>query len=282
MSEFSVRSMVAPLRRVAVRTPVTEGDFAGAYWQRTPDGDALVAEHAAFVALLEGLGAQVDVLPAAPGLVDAVYAYDAVFVTGRGAIVLNQVKPARAAEPERSAEDYAALGVPILGRLSEAAIADGGDFLWLDEHTLCAARGFRTNQAAHDEFRRLLEPEGVEVLTFDSPAFLGSSAVIHLMSYVSLVSDRLAVIYQPLIPVALLQELERRGFELVRVSEDEFNRQGCNILATAPDQVVIFDRLPEVTDALRGRGVDVQVIDCPQLTLGDGGPTCLTRPLLRR
>lgn len=290
MSDFGVRSMYAPLKRVAVRTP-TDGDFAFAGWRARPDLDRLRRQHAAFVELLTELGAKVEVLDPTAGQVDSVFSYDAVFVTGRGAIVLNQAKPARHGEAEVMAADLERLGVPVIARLADLApahhstaqpgTADGGDLMWLDDSTLALGRGFRTNEAAHTALRAVLAEEGVETISFDSPHGLGPDYCLHLMSYVSLIGPSIAVVFRPQLPTALYQWLAERELTLLDVDEDEYDRQGCNVLATAPNQAVIFDGLPRITGALRDAGVDVHVTPGDQFCLGDGGPTCLTRPILR-
>src|SRR4051794_4233896 len=72
VSDFGVASMTAPLRRVLVRRPATTGDWEAAGW-RVPDPAGLERQHDAFCALLDSLGAEVEVAPALDGLVDAVY-----------------------------------------------------------------------------------------------------------------------------------------------------------------------------------------------------------------
>ncbi len=281
-SNFSVRSMYAQLRRVAVRRPTPIGDYAAAGWRAAPDMSTISAEHEGFVASLRGLGIRVDVLEPTPGQVDSIYSYDAVFVTGRGSLVLNPAKPARTGEAATMQADLSALGVPVIGRLGDGATADGGDLMWLDEETLAMGRGFRTNQQAHDEIRALLADEGVSCLSYDSPVGQGPDYCLHLMSYVSLVSPSVATVFLPQLPAALYQWLRERDYALVEVSEGEYDRQGCNVLATAPGQAVLFDGLPKVTAELREAGVEVHTVAGSQFVLGDGGPTCLTRPLLRR
>ncbi|MCB0908693.1 MAG: hypothetical protein KDB63_16425 [Nocardioidaceae bacterium] len=278
---FGVRSMTAPLRRVAVRGLPTAADYAAAGWHSSPDPARAADEHAAFVAVLEAAGAHVDVLPPTEGLADACFTYDPVFVAGEGMIVLQQAKPTRMAEPPVLASELAALGVPELGRLTGPARADGGDLYWLDEQTLAAGRGYRTNALAHAQLRDLLAPQGIALVPFDLPHDQGPDMVLHLMSFVSAISDDLAVVYEPLAPVALLEALAERGVRRVPVSRDEYNALGSNLLALAPGHVVIFEGAPRLTADLRTAGVEVTVVDCSQFALGDGGPTCLTRPLLR-
>ena len=57
---------------------------------------------------------------------------------------------------------------------------------------------------------------------------------------------------------------------------------GCNVLAVRPGVVVMVDGVAGLRGALEARGVEVHAYDGSELSLkGDGGPTCLTRPLLR-
>ena len=278
---FGVRSMYAPLARVAVRAPSVGGDFASAGWRATPDPARMRAQHEAFARTLRDLGAEVEVLPETPGQVDAVYSYDAVFVTGRGAVVLNPAKPARRGEAEVMERDLAALGVPVIGRLTADATADGGDLMWLDETTLALGRGFRTNAAAHTRLRDLLAEEGVETVSFDLPYGRGPDHVLHLMSSVSLVGPHVAVVFLPQLPIALHEWLLERDHTLVEVTEEEYDLQGCNVLATGPNEAVVFSGVPRVVAELEDAGVTVHEVAGDQFVLGDGGPTCLTRPLHR-
>ena len=158
-SRYGVQSMVDPLRRVLIRRPVTAGDFAAADW-REPDPAKLTAEHEAFGELLEGLGCEVNVAAPLDGLVDSVYVCDPVWVCGQGAIVLQSAKPQRVGEGEGMVADLEAVGVPIAGRLTGAATADGGDMVWLDNETragrhdaggMAAARSRRRARAAPHE-----------------------------------------------------------------------------------------------------------------------------------
>ena len=278
---FGVRSAVAPLRRALVVQPAVEGDFATAGWSAAPDPDRLLVEHTAFVDLLIGLGVDVVRVPAPPGFVDALYAFDAVFVVRHGAVVLRCRKQARSAEPDWLAPHVEAAGVPVVARLDEPAFADGGDLLWLDDHTLAVARGHRTNAAAHAQLTDLLGRDGVRVERFDLPWHTGPDAVLHLMSVVSPVADDLAVVFRRLAPVALLDTLADRGVRTIDVDAEEFATQGGNVLAVRPGVVVLPDGNPRVQKALEAAGVEVHCYSAQELNKGDGGPTCLTRPLLR-
>ena len=281
MQSYGVTSMTAPLRRVLVRKPALHGDFAGAAW-REPDPAALARQHEAFVELLDRLGPSVEVADALDGQVDSVYMHDPVLVTGRGAIPLRMAKPARQAEPAAMAAELERLGVPVLGTLDAPAYADGGDRFWLDDTTALIGLGYRTNRKGAARVQELLEPEGIRVETYDMPHDQGAAYVLHLQSFLSAATERLFVVYEPLAPVRLLQDIQARGIEYIAIDHESYVAMGCNILAVRPGVVVMVDGVPAVRNALEARGVEVHTYDGSDLSLkGDGGPTCLTAPLLR-
>ena len=275
--------MVSKLEHVLVRTPTTVGNFvADAQW-REPDRDALVREHSEFVDLLSSLGCTVHTAQAVDGLVDAVYMHDPMIMTPHGAILLQMGKRVRQPEPAQIRQDLERIGVPILGELTGSAIADGGDKVWLDAKTLLIGHGYRTNGEGIAQIRKMLAPYGVEVHAFDLPHFQGPSAVLHLMSVLSPISHDKAVVYEPLAPIRLLEFLKSRKISWLTVNDTEVHTQGANILTVEPNVVVLAAGNPEIEGKLRKSGVTVHVFNGANVAVkGDGGPTCLTAPLLRR
>lgn len=279
--EYGVTSTVAPLRRVAVRTPTRVGDYDAAHWAPPVDLDLLLQQHAAFASLLERLGCRVEVLAPFDGMPDATFVYDPAFTVGDGVVQLRARKRVRVGEEARLAADLELLGIPVVGRLGGEATADGGDMFWLDGTTLAVGHSYRTNREAVRQLREILAPRGVEVITFDLPHDQGPDYCLHLMSVVSMVREDLAAVYEPLAPVTLLQELQQRGIEWARVPEEDYVSLGCNVLAVAPGVVVIAAGNERTAELLADRGVEVHTYEASEINRGEGGPTCLTRPLLR-
>jgi len=120
------------------------------------------------------------------------------------------------------------------------------------------------------------------VLTVPLPHHRGPSDVFHLMSVISPVAEDLAVVYSPLMPVTLREWLIARGIELVEVPDAEFDTMGGNVLAIAPRQCVMVEGNPITRRRLEAAGATVAEYDGREISLkGGGGPTFLTRPLLR-
>jgi N-dimethylarginine dimethylaminohydrolase len=280
----TIQDATAPLRRVYVRAPDDRDLEAwSAYgWRDAPDADRARDEHAAFRALLAEAGAEVVVgsTPVA-GDPDAIYAYDPTLVTDRGAVLLRPGKPGRREEPRAAAADLEAAGVPVLARLEQPATAECGDMFWLDERTLAIGVGYRTNAAAVSELAGILGA-GVDVRSFDLPHFHGPGECLHLMSFVSPLAPDLAVAYLPMMPVRLVQLLRERGVSLVEVPDEEFDTMGPNVLALAPRVALALEGNPRTRERMEAAGVEVRTYAGTEISRkGDGGPTCLTKPLDR-
>jgi len=280
---FGGQNMTGTLRRVLVRPPRAAGfaTWREYGWHAEPDVAKLAAEHDAFCTALGAGGAEV-VLAETPVRTDpdAIYVFDPAIVSDRGAIVLRPGKEGRLVETDAIAADFEQAGVPIAARLQAPAFADGGDTIWLDESTLLVGRGYRTNDDGIHALENALP--GVDVLAFDLPHLHGSEVVLHLLSLLSPLDDDLVVAYLPLLPVRLVQLLEELEIRIVEVPDDEFETMGPNVLALAPRVALALEGNEQTRKRLERAGVEVSVYRGDEISRkGDGGPTCLTRPLLR-
>jgi dimethylargininase len=279
---FGAASMTGTLERVLVRPPLAEdaARWREYGWRAAPDPAAAAAEHEIFAALLEDAGAEVVLSRHDAGNPDAIYTYDPVLVGSEGAVLLRPGKEGRRGEPTALRPVLETAGVPVVAELDEPALAEGGDTLWLDGRTLLVGIGYRTNEEAVRAFEAALPH--VEVIAFDLPHWNGAGAVMHLLSFISPLDADLAVVYPRLAPVRLLRLLAERGIRIVEVPDEEFESQGTNVLALGPRRALALDSNPETRRRMEHAGVDVVVYRGDEISRkGDGGPTCLTRPLLR-
>ena len=283
--------MVAPLKRVFVKRPSEafrsveqiSKEWKELSYVRPPDLRRASIDHARFVDLLTESGAEVLCLPAdeRTGL-DSLYAHDPVLITDRGAVIFQMGKVARRGEGPAFADALGNWDVPILGSVDREATGEAGDMVWLDPGTLVVGRSFRTNRAGIAELSSLLGPLGVQVIPVELPYWDGPGDVLHLMSFISLLDTNLAVVYRRILPVTLFELLSARGLELVDVPEQEYATMGCNVLALSPRRVIMIEGNPVTRSRLESAGCHVSEIAGTEICLpGAGGPTCLTRPLLR-
>ena len=283
---FGGQNVVDPIRRVLVRRPddafAVEDPDRWHYTSR-PDLPTAQAEHDALVEVLRQTGAEILYHEGAqPDRADAIYVFDPVLITDEGAVILRMGKDLRRGEESAMAAKLQELGVPTRFTLQGEAIAEGGDLLWLDEQTLYAGIGFRTNSEGVRQLAQGLQSSGVRVVGVDLPYFTGPEACLHLLSLISLVDHDVAVVYPPLLPVGLWQELQRRKIRIVQVPELEFPSMGPNVLALAPGECLMLEGNPITQGRLEAAGCSVHTYRGQEISLkAEGGPTCLTRPILR-
>jgi N-dimethylarginine dimethylaminohydrolase len=282
MIGYGARSMTDPLKRVLVRAPQpADAERWEEYdWRSKPDAAAAAEEHQALRVILENAGAEVILAQGEPGNPDAIYAYDPLLVGEHGAVLLRPGKDGRLGEPSALEADLAAVGIPIAARIEAPGTIDGGDTLWLDRETLLVGRGYRTNAAGVDQLAQAF-PDA-EVLSYDLPHWNGRGEVMHLMSLISPLDAGLALVYPRLAPVRMMELLHERGIEIVEVPDEEFETMGPNVLALGPRRALALEGNDETRRRMEAAGVEVVTYKGDEISRkGDGGPTCLTRPILR-
>ena len=248
-----------------------------------PNFDEAIKEYKTFEGLFKSSNIELKYFPHdATVKIDSVYCRDASIATDFGMIICNMGKGGRINEPKSQKEEYLKNKIQILGEITAPGTLEGGDVAWLDEKTLAVGHTYRTNEEGIRQLKQYLEPNGIEVIVVELPHYKGQEDVFHLMSILSPVDKDLAVVYSPLMPIKFRNQLLERGFELVEVPDDEFESMGCNVLAIAPRHCVMVDGNPKTQKLLIEAGCHVEVYSGEHISVkGGGGPTCLTRPLLR-
>jgi dimethylargininase len=280
---YGAQSMTAPLREVLVKGP---GPAFGAAFDNPAHGflhacdlEIARAEHDRFVEILASLGPTVHVLDDETDSPDLVYTFDPLLISDRGAIPLRPGKPNRLGEPAVLEAWTLRAGIPTAGRIEAPGTIEGGDTFWLRPDLMCIGRTLRTNDAGA---RQLAAIVGGDVRILDLPYWRGPAELIHLLSVISPVADDLAVVYLPLLPVGLWGLLRDLDIRLIEVPDDEFPTLGCNVLAVRPGVVIVADGNPRTRSALEAAGCEVHGYPATEIGInGSGGPTCLTRPILR-
>lgn len=260
-----------------------EGEWQALNWTAAPDSDLAFAQHEEFTALLETEGAEVHRLPADPATgLDSIYVHDSMILTERGAVLCQMGKQGRVGEPEACGRWCDQSGVPVLGRIEPPGKLEGGDLIWLDPRTAAVGEGYRTNADGIRQLTTLLGDLVDRVIPVPLPHWTGPGDCLHLMSLISPVDQDLAVVYSPLLPVPFRESLIDAGIELVEVPEAEFPTMGANVLATGPRHCIMLDGNPITRERLEAAGATVRTYQGSEIShKGAGGPTCLTRPILR-
>ena len=277
------RLMLKHVREAFVNHEAIEREWRALNFTSAPEWSRAVEEYDRFVEVVSSTGATVDFLSTSSGTgMDSVYVRDASVITDRGAILCRMGKAQREGEPAAQEAAFRALGIPVLGAIQAPGRLEGGDVVWLDARTVAVGLGYRTNAEGIHQLRTLLGDSVDQVVPVALPHWRGPSDVFHLMSIISPVATDLAVVYSPLMPVPFRQDLIARGVTLVEVPDGEFESMGTNVLAIGPRKCVMVSGNPKTRAALERAGAEVFEYEGSEISLkGGGGPTCLTRPVVR-
>ena len=286
MAVYGGQNMYGTLKRVIVRRP--DASFANAdpkKWHYTsqPHLKSALNEHDALVSIIRNNGTEIIYHDAdLSGLADAIYVFDPVLMTDQGAIILKMGKELRRGEESGILPVLKKSDIPVLGKLTGEAMAEGGDLLWVDHNILAAGVGFRTNKSGISQLQDLLTPLSANVIPVELPYYQGSRACLHLLSLISIVDKKLAVVYPPLISVHFWQYLSDLGFSFIEVPENEFLSMGPNVLVLQPGRCVMLAGNPVTKQRLENAGCEVFTYQGNEISLkAEGGPTCLTQPVFR-
>jgi N-dimethylarginine dimethylaminohydrolase len=284
--------MTGELQRVLVCPPANAGwddDRKAVAWrelgfQRGPDFAAAGTQHEILCGLLSQSGAEVASLPAAESLtLDAVYAHDVSLATDYGLVLMNPGKKSRVAEAHAHSSFSGQLGIPVLGEVTLPGTSEAGDIVWLDSRTLLIGDGYRTNRAGIEQIRSLLAPKNIEVLSAPLPYGSGPSACLHLMSLMSMLDEQTILVDLPWMAVETVELLKGRGFRLIEIEYSERDSLACNVLALGKRRLIAIEENARTNQHMRDAGFEVLTFPGSEICInGGGGPTCLTRPLLRK
>ncbi len=284
--------MTGELLRVMVCPPANAGwDISGRAmaWRELgflhpPDFPSAQRQHEILCRLLSEAGAEVVCLPPTESLtLDAVYAHDASLATDFGLVLMNPGKESRVAEASAHSNFCGQMGISAFGEIRAPGVSESGDIVWLDSRTLLIGDGYRTNKAGIEQIRSLLSSKNVEVLSAPLPYGPGPSACLHLMSLMSMLDEQTILVDLPWLAVETVELLKGRGFRLIEIEYSERETLACNVLALGQKRVIALEENAKTNQRMREAGFDVRTFPGSEICInGAGGPTCLTRPLLRK
>jgi N-dimethylarginine dimethylaminohydrolase len=289
--KFGSQSEVNRIKRLLLKHPrdaflsqeSIQAQWKGLNYTNPPDFDRAVEEYDEFVRLLERFIPEIHFLPAdgRTGL-DSIYVHDSLIITDRGALLCRMGKEKRQGEPQAAEDFLKEQGIPILGSISGEGKLEGGDLVWIDERTIAVGLGYRTNEEGVRQLKELTADSVDEYVVVPLPHWEGPEGVMHLMSLISPIRRDMAVVYPRLLPVPFREWLLCREIRLLEVPDSEFETMGCNVLAVAPGECIMISGNPQTKRLLEEAGVEVYEYEGKEISRkGAGGPTCLTRPLLR-
>lgn len=261
-----------------------------------PDLDQLRREHDGFCDVMRREGCEVIYLEPEEPLVGT-YGFPArATVFGRTGTVVNggTILDRQSSHYKRGIERFyarrlAEIGCPILYTVHGRGVWESSDLIFVDPTCVVIARTIRSNQEGIDQILPVLRRAGVEeVIYTDLPGYLsgrggqwgGSSGFFHLDNVFGMAAENLAVVYVGAIGYHCIDQLIRRGVEIIEVPDEEVNNLPANLLVLRPGVVVMPSGSPRTAAALESRGLTVHRVDFGEFLKSGGGPKCITMPLI--
>ena len=289
--QYGCQTMTGKIKAIVLKDPskaFISQENLKANWEKynyidIPKYEESLKEYEKFKSIIEDNVESVFYLPEDPDTgLDSIYAHDSVKITKKGAIFFNTGKELRKNEAVAMEKKFKEIGIPILGKIESPGKMEGGDVLWLDEKTVALGLGYRTNMEGIEQFKKLTKDFIEAYIIVPVPHGQGENECLHLMSLVSLINEKLAVVYSKFMPVFFIEILKNRNIEFIEVDEKEYDYLGSNVLALSPEKALMIEGNENVKNALLEKGIEVLTYSGNNISyFGTGGPTCLTCPIWR-
>ena len=288
---FNCNNMIDPIKKIILKHPKTafidqkkiNKECNTLNFTEAPDFNESLNEYDSFIKILDSFGIEKYFLKKNDyTTIDSIYTHDPLVITNKGVVLCNMGKVNRISESKAIKEFLIELKIPILGEITSPGKLESGDIVWINKRTIAIGTGYRTNNEGIKQLQQILSNTVERIISVPLPHWNGPNDCLHLMSNLSPVDSDLFLIYSRLLPVQFLEQLQKYNVELIDVPDKEYYTMGCNVLALSPRKVVMLKGNPKTKKKLESKNVEVFTYKGNEISLkGSGGPTCLTKPLLR-
>ena len=310
MKSFGVRSAFGNLKRVLMHRPgaelhrVTANTLEEFHFERPVDVELFISQYDGMLDLFRNHGVDVvllrEVLASDADSVryidqrpNMTYTRDLAVVFQNGAVLMSPYLKGRWGDHEMMARAFRRMGVPILGVIEPPGFLEGGGVTMIGEDTIVASLCDRANQEGTRQLRNIvLEKEAKYFLEVPLPF-----GHIHIDGIFMVLDERLCLIHEApfeAFPCRLFtagvsepshmmfaEFLEMRGFQCISITETERRAGHLNVVVTKRGESAIgFQSAQRVALEMRKHGWNLATFPADEMIRGNGGPHCMTCPLL--
>tara|TARA_B110000263_G_C15302802_1_gene508848 strand:+ start:416 stop:1309 length:894 start_codon:yes stop_codon:yes gene_type:complete len=290
-NKYGLNSNVKKLKNVILKHPKdafkSQSNIDG-QWQELnfiakPDYKIALKQYDKLLNILDDNNVSMNFLPSDnETFLDSIYTHDPMFMTPDGAIIGNMGKQFRKKETDMIEEYLINNNIPILGKIKNNGTMEGGDVIWINKSTVAVGLTYRTNIEGINQLENILSKISITLIKVDLPHWSGPTDVLHLMSLISPLKDKLFLIYEKLIPISFLNFLRSIDINFIHIEESEYETLACNVLPLSEDKCLIVKGNPKTRSIIEKSGIETLEIDASEICYkGSGGPTCITRPIHR-
>ena len=245
-------------------------------WDLDLNLEKMKKEHQLFTDAYAKAGVKVEYLDSDPKRPNSVFSRDFGGCVREGYVMGRFKLPIRYKEHEDYKKKMADLGIPCLGEVKHGFF-EGGDFMFINDHTIAIGMLDRTNEEGFEELKAILNPLGYALIPVKAdPRYL------HLDMCFNLVDPTIAVAYVDGLPKEFIARMQDLGIRFVTVEEEDIFHHGCNLQAIGDHRVLSLASNKKVNKQLREMGMQVIELDITEILKAGGGPHCMSFPLERR
>jgi len=292
MNNYGSQSMVLPLKKVLMKKPqkiMSKVDLKKWNYEFPLNQKLIESNYDQFFQIIKKSGCEIIELKIEnenKELCDSIFTHDPSLVTKEGALLLKMGKKLRNDEIKAHENFYKLNEIPIIGKIKNDGTIEGGDCLWIRNNLLLIGESYRTNKSGINQISKILSYYNIKVVPIKLPKRNNENSCFHLMSIVSMLDEDLAIGCISLIPEELKIEFKKNNIKLISIPEDEYFKSktlAINILALSPRKLVLLKDNSKTNDLLINENCEIQLFEGKDLCIkAEGGPTCLTRPILRQ
>ena len=291
MNDYGSQNMVSQLRKVLMKKPqifMSDVDKVKWNYEGPLDQDLIENNYNDLVNIINKSKIEIFYLELHnedEELCDSIFTHDPSLVINEGAIILNMNKKLRKNEIFSHIKMYESLNIPIVGKILDEGKIEGGDCLWINNETLLVGTGYRTNIEGVKQLNDIAKNYNITVIHTELPKIFNYNSCFHLMSIISMIDHDLAIGYSKFISTELLDILKKYNIEIIKIPDEEYLNSktlAVNVLALSPRNLIMLKGYDKTAELLTKSGCKLNFFRGDELCIkAEGGPTCLTRPILR-
>lgn len=234
-----------------------------------------VEEHQSFINALESEGVEVVLSENHYRYPYQVNTRDLGVTSPKGVIFGRFFSPMRWGEHRLTEKTFLQHEISIFEKHSKG-IFEGGDFMFIDEHTVAVGTGIRTDDEGIKQLELSLNDFGIEVIPVDF-----NEEYLHLDMIMNVVGEKVAVICEEALPTHLIETLKTKNFKLIKVSKEDVFLHKCNLLSIGNQTIISHNQAEDVNIQLNELGFRTIQLDLKEVLKSGGGPRCMSFPLVR-
>lgn len=283
---------------------VTEEYLEEFHFDKPVDSEKFISEYKGMLQLFRDHGTEVlllhDILHDDPDALNYMahrpnmtYTRDLASVFSSGAVLMSPHLIGRKGDQEMLGRAFRKLGVPVLGSIEPPGYLEGGGVTIIGDDTAVASLCDRANEFGTRALRDLILGKDVRFF-LEVPLPRGH---IHIDGLFMVLDQDLALIYPEVFrvfPCRLYESgkmdfkhvmfedfLDQRGIRTIPITKEERREGHLNVVVTKRSHSAVgFDKAHRVKGVLREYGWQLDMCHADEMYAGNGGPHCMTCPIL--